>query len=376
MRRSPPPVPRVAVDSQPSILSPSAESYVDELLALVAAEAEALDAVAERKKGAAVSDAEVKAKKRAADLKVRAALLAWDGRGDVHKALALVDKVDHPLVPAIKLAAAVELKDEALLTACIGETKKRGDKADLAELGALLLWRARDAGQAAEVLALAGDEGRIARRLALALAGSWGPLVKAAAGEDDADALTDAAATAQDRLGDSNNARALLGKLFATLKGQPNETLPYVIERLLELQDEQATDLLRIKLASLGPDAGGAERAATQYLLATELERAGGDGEAAELVAELTPPTAKRDDLGGALAWRARTRLEAKRGEWARAAESWEQLARMAGAALWSNAYLRRAAELWDARVGDAARAEVLYARLHAAQPADAAVAL
>ena len=53
------------------------------------------------------------------------------------------------------------------------------------------------------------------------------------------------------------------------------------------------------------------------------------------------------------LAWRARTRLEAKRGEWARAAEAWEQLARLAG---WlprgRTRYLRRAAEVWDARVG------------------------
>ena len=177
----PPPLPRGAVDSQPSLLSPSAESPRRRAarahrrrgrVARSAADKEA------KKKGGAVSDAEAKTKKRAADLKVRAALLAWDGRGDVQKALGFVDKVEHPLVPAIKLAAAIELKDDALLQACIAETKKRGDKADLAELGALLLWRVRDAAQAAEVLAQAGDEGRVARRLALALAGSWAPLVK------------------------------------------------------------------------------------------------------------------------------------------------------------------------------------------------------
>src|SRR2546430_7841140 len=96
----PPPLPRGAVDAQPSLLSPSAESALDELLALIAAEAEshadALSEKAEKKKGSAVSDADAKAKKRAADLKVRAALLAWDGRGDVQKALAFVEKVDHP----------------------------------------------------------------------------------------------------------------------------------------------------------------------------------------------------------------------------------------------------------------------------------------
>ena len=132
-------------------------------------------------------------------LRVRAALLAWDGRSDVQKALALVDKVDHPLVPALKLAAAIELKDETLLQACIVEAKKRSDKADLAELGSLLIWRPRDAAQAAEVLALAGDEGKLARRLALALAGSWSPLAKlAGADETDVDAVAEAAATTQD----------------------------------------------------------------------------------------------------------------------------------------------------------------------------------
>ncbi|MCU1280839.1 MAG: serine/threonine protein kinase, partial [bacterium] len=404
----PPPLPRGAVDSQPSLLSPSAESPVDELLALIAAEAESLDAPAEKeskKKGGAVSDAELKTKKRAADLKVRAALLAWDGRGDVQKALAFVDKVEHPLVPAIKLAAAIELKDDALLHACIAETKKRGDKADLAEIGALLMWRVRDAAQAAEVLALAGDEGRAARRLSLALAGSWAPLVKsvgpAETAEADLDALAEAAATAQDRLGDANAARAMLTRAFATAKEERSDSLPYLIERLLELDgsptasasnnDAHAADWYRVKLTALddpdgtslrdepaGTRGAGAERAATQFLLAGALERSGGEGEAAELVNELTAAAAagRREDFGAMLAWRARTRLEAKRGEWARAAEAWEQLARMAGSPAWSNAYLRRAAEIWDARVGDAARAEVLYARLHMAAPADAAVAM
>ncbi|MDB4968944.1 MAG: repeat-containing protein [Myxococcales bacterium] len=388
-RRGPPPLPRGAVDSQPSLLSPSAESAVDELLALIAAEAEShADALSEKaekgekKKGSAVSDADAKAKKRAADLKVRAALLAWDGRGDVQKALAFVDKVDHPLVPAIKLAAAIELKDDAMLQACIAETKKRGDKADLAELGALLLWRARDAAHAAEVLALAGDEGKVARRLALALAGSWAPLVKAVGpaetAEVDLDALAEAAQTAQDRLGDANAARAMLSRAFQAAKSEGSDMLPYLVERLLELDDSNVAEVYRFKLSTLDGEGGaGAERGATQFLLAAALEKGGGEGEAAQLVDELTAgANGRREDFGALLAWRARARLEAKRGEWARAAEAWEQLARMAGSPAWSNAYLRRAAELWDARVNDTARAEVLYARLHMAAPADASVAM
>jgi tetratricopeptide (TPR) repeat protein len=381
-RSGPPPLPRGTVDSQPSLLSPTAESPVDELLALIAAEADSHDEGKEKKKGQAVSDAEAKTKKRIADLKVRAALLAWDGRGDVQKALALVDKVEHPLVPAIKLAAAIELKDDAALQACISETKKRGDKADLAEVGALLLWRVRDAAQSAEVLGQAGDEGRVARRLALALAGSWAQLVKsvgpAETAEVDLDALAEAAEVAQDRLGDANAARSMLARAFAVAKNEAPDALPYLIERLLELDDAHAAEVYRIKLQSLEHEGGaGAERAATQFLLAAALERSGGEGEAAELVNDLTAAVnGRREDFGAMLAWRSRARLEAKRGEWARAAEAWEHLARMAGSPAWSNAYLRRAAEIWDARVGDAARAEVLYARLHMAAPADAGVAM
>src|SRR5438445_127142 len=92
------------------------------------------------------------------------------------------------------------------------------------ELLALLGWRARDAAQAAEVLAQAGDEGRVARRLALALAGSWAPLVKAVGAaetaEADLDALAEAAQTAQDRLGDGNAARAMLWRAFNQARGE------------------------------------------------------------------------------------------------------------------------------------------------------------
>jgi len=159
--------------------------------------------------------------------------------------------------------------------------------------------------------------------------------------------------------------------------GESLAYFPYLIERVCEIDDQHAAEVYRVKLATLDDGGAGPERAATQFLLAGTLEKSGGEGEAAELVEGLTAGTnGRREDFGAMLAWRARTRLEAKRGEWARAAEAWEQLARMAGSPSWSNAYLRRAAEIWDARVGDAARAEVLYARLHMAAPSDAAVAM
>ena len=209
-----------------------------------------------------------------------------------------------------------------------------------------------------------------------------GPLVKAVGpaetADADLDALAEAAQTAQDRLGDANAARAMLLRAFNVAKSEGSEMLPYLVERLLELDDAHAADVYRFKLQTLEGEGGaGGERGSTQFLLAAALEKGGGEGEAAQLVDELTSSAnGRREDFGVMLAWRARARLEAKRGEWARAAEAWEQLARMAGSPAWSNAYLRRAAELWDARVNDTARAEVLYARLHTAAPSDAAVAM
>ena len=92
----------------------------------------------------------------------------------------------------------------------------------------------------------------MARRLALALAGSWAPLVKsvgpAETAEADLDALAEAAATAQDRLGDVNAARAIMTRAFGAAKEENADTLPYLVERLLEIDDGHAPDVYRTKL--------------------------------------------------------------------------------------------------------------------------------
>ena len=114
---------------------------------------------------------------------------------------------------------------------------------------------------------------------------------------------------------------------------------------------------------------------AARYLLAMALEAAGGQREAAELLSQLSSSSGPNGDE---LVWRGRARLEAVRGDWKAACDAWEQLSRLAqerGDAGWSLAYLKRAAELCDARAGDKARAETLYVRLAAADPGDTAVA-
>src|SRR5690349_8576144 len=92
VRRGPPPIPRPTDPSAPlPPLGSSADSPIDELIAICSAEAEASEN-----------------KKRSADLKARVALLSWDGRADLQKTLSLVEKLDHPLAAAIRLAAALE----------------------------------------------------------------------------------------------------------------------------------------------------------------------------------------------------------------------------------------------------------------------------
>src|SRR5262245_6045233 len=107
VRRGPPPLPRASGESTPVTAPPAEAAPVEELLKMVVAEAEATDA-----------------KRRAADLRVRAALLAWDGGGDGDRAIALVDKIEHPIAPTLRLAAALLARDDAALQECVAEAKK------------------------------------------------------------------------------------------------------------------------------------------------------------------------------------------------------------------------------------------------------------
>lgn len=337
-----------AVASPPEPAPTPGEALLEELLVLL------------------VSEAEAQAGPRRADLRARAALLAWDGRGDLTRALGLLEGIDHPLSPAIELAAALFRGEEEPLHACVAAAKRRGDPSELAELGLILLWRPDAAAQAAELLA--GAEAQLSRRLALALAERWDELVGHDPFELEAEACLAAAAVAQDRLGDGATAGELLARAQSI-----GEATPYLLERLLELGDAQASELYRLKLAKLASSPLTAEHRATRYLLATLLEHSGDEGEAAELVAQLLEPGA---EVGPLLTWRLGARLWMKRGEWSRAAEAWERQALLCEAPAWAETYFRRAAELWEARVGDGARAQQLYRELHEQNPGSLTVAL
>jgi tetratricopeptide (TPR) repeat protein len=363
-------------------------------------------------------------KRRAGDLRARAALLALDGQDGVARALSLVDKIDHPLAWAVQLAVALEprggagattasatsapqpaVDPEAVLAACVAEARRRGDRDDLADLGGLLLFRSGRAADAAELLkqAASPEDPLIARTLAFAAAGQWAALVellaqprtptppgpgKEGAREDELDALLVAAAVADDRLSDARRAEALLQRALDRAERAPQASaavLPHLIERLVELGSREGGSTLpralRARLAALAPlgDAARAERAVTQLLLALACERGGELSESATALGDIDGAGLAEPSLGVILALRTRARVEASRGDHRAAAEAWEALAQVGSPSPlpgWSEAALRRAAEIYLAKAGDAERAERLFAKLHAARPADLGLTL
>jgi tetratricopeptide (TPR) repeat protein len=79
------------------------------------------------------------------------------------------------------------------------------------------------------------------------------------------------------------------------------------------------------------------------------------------------------EGFGPVLARLAQLRLALQLGDWARVAEHYQQLGRVTGFVPLARAYLRRAAEVLETRVGDEARAERLFAELLAADAGDEA---
>ena len=303
-------------------------------------------------------------------LRVRAALLAWDGQGDKARALELIADAEHPIAAALRLGlapAAVGGRSPLDRAGVAGEV-------DHAVLAAQLFARGAYA-EAAELADRAGALAAFIRRAALGALGTWDAIVRDAEREDVGDLVEEASAIALDRLSDASTAAALLRRFN---DGRPH---PYILERMIELRDTEAgagpelDELLRGKLQRLEPTAAP-ERAAVRYLLARELERRGSEAEAEELIQAILA-----DGEGAArglplLAERDAVRLAAKRGDWKRAAESWEALARDSGSPTFAGAYLRRAAELWEARVGAFDRAEPIYRRLHEADAGDTTLAV
>jgi hypothetical protein len=195
-------------------------------------------------------------------LRVRAALIAWDGLGDKPRALEVLADAEHPLTTALRLGLA-SLPTQAT-------DRGAASSIDQAVLSAFLFARGGYA-EAAELANRAGPIAAIVRRVALGVLGSWDELVRDAQSDDGSDLLEEASSIANDRTSDVDGALALLRRLY---ESRPH---PYVLERLLELSGEDVEEVLRRKLQLLEPTAAP-ERAATLYVLAHALEHRGGEG--------------------------------------------------------------------------------------------------
>jgi tetratricopeptide (TPR) repeat protein len=378
-RRGPPPIPGAerapeVLPAEPSESGVSPElQAIEELAALVGREAEAS------------SDGE-----RKADLHARLGLLVWDllDDPDAARRYAGLAVGRHPLGARLLLyqalseaeASALEAAEEAVRDTKMGAPVKA---ALLREVAEAWLLRVGDAGRAARLLegaAAADRDGRELAALALALAGEWNDLAGFLAKSGDASALVEAAHVLADRLGDEAAAAKTLEKARGPENARDRDQNPYPLEHLVELASSDGHSgldlaaLLRRKLELVGQDAGAKpERHATAFLLASELERAGAAAEAAALLAPLSSDPV--GSWGQRLALMARRRLAIARGAWAEVAQIYGELARGAGHAAFGRAYLRRAAEVQDARAGDAAGAAAVYAELAAGDPADAGLA-
>jgi len=276
-------------DDTSTLHAPDPAKLVEHVLGLVASEAEALLA--------ANDDV------RLADLNVRSALASWDALHQPDEALRLLELAEgHPLVPRLRLAAAIAIGDLDALAAL--ETSSQGQLPPglVVELAEAWLWRHGRVDKAAELadrlLALELPPAWRGHLLELATLchaarGDWGKVIDlreaALAGQiataDPAEVAATAAAML-DREGDANGALAMTWSRLELVPGVadiPREqaigwlrTIDVAIDAATVIDDERRCVLLDKRAELVASLPGGAiEALATRHAVASELERDG-----------------------------------------------------------------------------------------------------
>lgn len=310
----------------------------------------------------------------------------------------------HPVAPRLRVALAVSSGDAATMAGLEDELARA--QAGLSpssgfliarDLAEAWLWRFADGTRAAASIqralriAPSDPSTRELMSLALAVAGDHAGLVEhllkpppagatTAAGDVPLDCLIEAAHVLSDRMNDPERALDPLQRARGA-----EFTQPYALERLIELAEVKSAarfakpggrppapsagpdlvELYRRKLAVLDPEPSArVERAATSFRLAEHLELGGSSEEARSLYVLLSVAESGTSGFGARLALFARRRLGILGKAWEDAASACRDLSRIAGHAGLGRAYLRRAAELADARVTDGELATELYAEL------------
>jgi len=371
---------------------PDQARAIDEMVALLSAEAEAMLT-------GGVSDDDA-----IADLELRLALFSWDVLEDPEASARHLELAErHPMAARLLFEHALsasspdqlEAAQSALDRMPVQSTADKRRRAALCcEVAEAWLYRFGDAGHAAEVAAsglelepgaATAEELRYLRYLALAVNEDWGELAtavtEAAIGGSkksggaplDLDRLREALHLSFDRLDDASAALELLGRvdkhLVSSLQNATGTDLVgfgvtglgvEITRASGEGAEAEHAEMLRRRATMCERDEGSArEAAATRYLLADALRAAGDvDGATGELD---TLAGAEDGSWGARLARLQRWLLAADSGDWASVVESLRQLAVRAGGGSYSIAYVRRAAEILDGRVGDTDRALDLW---------------
>ena len=349
-------------------------------------------------------------------MNLRLSLLAWDVGDDLEGTGRYLEAAEgHPLAPRMVLAHALSSGGADKLDAAQAAIERLVDPVERTAERALLLrdlaeswlYRFADATRACdcarEGLAL-GTDAEVATDLhhvlcvALALSEDWDGLAEALTsppGDGPSPAeLAEAAQVLIDRIGDRERAAELVGRCD---KASPHLAF-HVAGLIVEMAAaEGAIDGVeageawsqRLALLETNP-AAASEAAATRYLLAANLLQRGELDAAAEALAPLSGPAgpslvgrggranrsataagaaADGEDTawGPRLAALTQYRLLIVRESWAAAAQLASQLAERPGAGRMAVAYRRRAAQMWEARAGDASAALELWRQVFVA---------
>jgi golgin subfamily B member 1 len=365
-RPVPPPPPREAApDSHPSVDAFDSAPLV-ELAGILAREAEA------------PGDA-----RRRADLAMRLALLCWDVLEDPEAAARYLERAgaDHPEAARLRLALALAQSEAPDLAGLYDEMTTVGERGADAhrEFAEIWLYGQNDAPRAATALraglAQSGGDAELRElaTVAYSTASDWDALAELMRGapDDSAPALLEAAHILGDRASDLD---AAVRATRQALSLEGNDL--YTLERLFELQaagaEADTEALLRRKIALLSSEPKAiAERAAALFELALHLESRGEVGEAQQLYAEVGRAGA---GFGPCLVLAARRRLAVRLQSYGELVEVYRELSETVGHPQLKQAYARRTAELYDARLAEPAKAEQIYAAILATDPGNLTV--
>jgi len=401
---TPPPVPKGArarsasvgpgeeEESTNRISAPNNAAVVEQVIEILAAEVEALVT-------SSASDSDV----MLSDLSARLALFYWDVLEDVDAAQRHLDLADkHPLAPPLTFSYAVEAASaermdaaQEMLQASAGTTKDGARRLSqaLCRVAEAWLYRFGDAQRAADVARGALDgaaapadlaELRFLLKLSLSLNKDWnelGTVCSEAAALKGAKPSTVAEAVhvLVDRAGDLGTAADLLSAdLTRKLAAEDASAVYHVLAIGLELLESDLgesysisrADLLARQLAVLtSVEQHGREIGLVRFLLAEALSSSENPEGAHEHYEALAAGQAGADDWGPRLA-------QSRRAQLSRAAGDWQKLADILcvvgdGGGPLGSAYVRRAAELLDVKLGDANSASELWRKLLGENPED-----